>query len=100
MSRHPPSKRPRGSVSLADVRAEGVREVGRVSGTSVMFIRTDRGLRLVHADHTPVYVPIDRVRELLRVGWSSYEVAAMYDVSESTVREMLGESVRAVRGVP
>lgn len=43
-------QRKKGSVSVAEVRAEGVIVSGHVSGTSVLYVLTERGLRLFHAE--------------------------------------------------
>lgn len=42
--------RRRGSVTVSQVQAEGVLELGRVAETSVLFVRTQQGARLFHAE--------------------------------------------------
>jgi hypothetical protein len=44
------NRRRRGTVTVAEVRAEGVLDVGRVPDTSILFAQTRRGLRLFHAE--------------------------------------------------
>ncbi len=41
------------TVTASQMREEGAFEVGGVPGTSVLFVRTGRGLRLFHVDRVP-----------------------------------------------
>jgi hypothetical protein len=43
-------ERKRGTVSVEQVKAEGVVEFGRVEDTSVLYVLTKRGIRLFHAE--------------------------------------------------
>jgi hypothetical protein len=79
----------------SSLRAEGVLEIGRASGTSALFVLTRKKLHLLHTSTVQ-----DRDRELdayavqLAVCWienglPSYEVAGNLDVGEPTLRRAL-----------
>lgn len=75
----------RGSITYAQLRAEGVREIGRIQ--SIVFCVTSRGLRLFHADAIP-HRPFDAyaielATNMLDWGHSSVDVANGMGVTES-----------------
>jgi hypothetical protein len=43
-----PKTRNRGSITIAQLRAEGVIEVGGIEDTAVLFVRTERSVHLFH----------------------------------------------------
>lgn len=93
------------SVSPAELRARGVLEVGRASGTSVLYVRTPGRVYLFHAESL-----VDRVLDAyaveLAVGWldwgaTSTEVASNLGVSVTTLRSaLLAAGYERVGGLP
>jgi len=67
-------------VTLAELRAERVLEVGRATGTSVLFVLTERGLHLLHVEAVPDRrldgYAIQLATTWLEYGHSAYEVAS------------------------
>jgi len=43
-----PKTRSRGSITIAQLRAEGVLEVGGIDDTAILFVRTEHGVHLFH----------------------------------------------------
>lgn len=75
------------------LRAEGVLEVGRANGTSVLYVRTRRGLHLFHTIAMPDRV-LDKYAVELAVSWiemgsPSRDVARDLGVGETTLRDAL-----------
>ena len=73
-------------VSPAELRAEGVRELGCVAGSCMLFVQTDRALHLFHPDAVPdrkldAY-GVARVVQLLERGVTIYEIARMLGYSD------------------
>lgn len=84
----------RPNVTPAALRAEGVLEVGRAAGTSVLYVRTCVKLHLLHAAGLPDrrldgYAVDLAVRWIEDCGLPSYEAARNLGVNESTLRQAL-----------
>jgi hypothetical protein len=90
----PAASRPVTRVTPASLRAEGVLEIGRATGTSVLFVRTCVKLHLLHSTSLPDR-ELDDYAVMLAVNWiedhglPSYEVARNLAVSETTLRTAL-----------
>lgn len=58
----------RGTITFAQIRAEGVRDIVRAAGTSVLFVFTERGVRIFHAAAIPER-PLDAYATELATSW-------------------------------
>jgi hypothetical protein len=90
------SKDPLG-LTPAAIRAEGVLEIGRVAGTSVLYVRTRVRLCLMHQTwlsdrRLDDYAVRLAVNWLENHGLPSYEVAGNLGVNETTLRQALLEA--------
>ncbi len=84
-------------VSLAELRAEGVLEIGRAVGTSVLFVRTRVKIHLLHATSLPDR-ELDDYAVQLAVTWiddhglPGHEVARNLGVGEVSLRKALARA--------
>lgn len=84
-------------VTVAALRAEGVVEVGRAAGTSVLFVRTRVKIHLIHATSLPDRA-LDAYAVQLAVTWidghglPGHEVAQNLGVNEATLRKELASA--------
>ena len=89
-------RRPKPTVSPAELRAEGVVEIGRAADTSLLYVLTSSRLRLFHVGSVPDRV-LDPYAVELAVNWiecgvSSAEIARNLGVNESTLQHALSDS--------
>lgn len=81
-------------ITPAALRAEGVLEVGRAIGTSVLYVRTREKLHLLHTTWLPDR-RLDDYAVSLAMSWienyglPSYEVANNLGVTDTTLRQAL-----------
>lgn len=81
-------------ASMAALRTEGIEEIGRAPGTSVLFVRTRKGLHVLHATWLPER-QLDDYAVRLAVNWieshgmPSCKVAKNLGVSEPSLRKAL-----------
>ena len=81
-------------ASMAVLRAEGIEEIGRAPGTSILFVRTRKGLHVLHATWLPER-QLDDYAVSLAVNWiegcgmPSCKVAKNLGVSEPALRKAL-----------
>jgi len=80
-------------ITPAQLRAEGVVELGGASGTSVLYVRTPGRLYLFHVEYLKDRA-LDAYAVALAVNWiengfTSAEVARNLSVSETTLRNAL-----------
>lgn len=64
----------RGLITYAELRAEGVLEIARPDGTSCVFVRTKKGLRIFHAKALPDR-QLDAHAIQLAIGWLSQGIS-------------------------
>jgi hypothetical protein len=87
-------KIPRTRLTPAALRAEGVLEIGRVTGTSMLYVRTRVKLYLMHQTWLPDR-RLDDYAVRLAMNWlenhglPSYEVASNLGVNDATLRQAL-----------
>lgn len=87
-------ERGRTVVTAESLRAEGILEIGCAAGTSVLYVRTQLKLHVLHATWLPDR-RLDDYAVSLAVAWienqgmPSYEVAKNLGVSETTLRGAL-----------
>lgn len=77
-------------MTPAELRDEGVFEVGRPPGTSVLFVVTEERVMLCHADSLPTRMPTDYLADVaiaaLHSGASMRELANGLGVTEDELR--------------
>lgn len=81
-------------TTAASLRAEGVLEIGRAQGTSVLYVRTRERLHLLHVTWLPDRQLDDYAVKIAMTwiedhGMPSYAVADNLGVNESTLRQAL-----------
>jgi hypothetical protein len=97
LSRPERPKTPRTRFSPAGLRAEGVLEIGRVTGTGMLYVRTRVKLYLMHETWLPDR-RLDDYAVRLALNWlenhglPSYEVASNLGVNDATLRQALLEA--------
>ena len=91
------SATPRTRLTPAGLRAEGVLEIGRVTGTCMLYVRTRVKLYLMHETWLPDR-RLDDYAVRLALNWlenhglPSYEVASNLGVNHATLRQALLEA--------
>jgi hypothetical protein len=97
LSTAPAARRTSTRVTPASLRAEGILEIGRATGTSALFVRTRVKLHLLHANSLPDRA-LDDYAVALAVNWiedhglPSCEVASNLGVGWPTLRLALAKA--------